>query len=63
MKLKKMTAMFVALALAAGALAGCGNADKTGGNVPAGKEADLAYKVSDKPIEFTLFYAGLNGVC
>lgn len=62
MKMKKFMACAAAGALLVSMLAGCGgdNAD-TNTATQAGSEEDLAYKVSDDPIELTFFYAGLNG--
>ena len=62
MNRKKTLSAILAGALIVSALAGCGgNKETNTADVGKGSQPDLAYKVSDEPIELSFFYAGLNG--
>lgn len=62
MNRKKTLSAILAGALIVSALAGCGgNKETSTADVGKGSQPDLAYKVSDEPIELSFFYAGLNG--
>ena len=64
MNKKKIMALTMAAVMSAGVLSGCEKKPSPVGTPEVkikGKEADLAYRIAEKPLELSLFYAGTLG--
>ena len=64
MNKKKITALTIAAIMSTSVLSGCGKDDSPAGTADVrikGSDADLAYQITEKPLELSLFYVGTLG--